>query len=272
MLPGPAPAGGSLQLDSVAGLGDLNRDGRADLGIDYETYPLGGSGPYDGTLNVVFGSRSARTLHLQNLGSAGYQLTAPTPPSTCGPSIPSGNGLGRAVAPLGDFSATGHAEFAVVATGLGPIRTRAPLLLAASGRGPGRARAALTGGRKQAEPIAYLVCPVGHGQPSSRIGRAHELAWAGSRVRAAGRVARGDPAAARAGRWCCGARPGSGRRRCWSTWSMSASDVTVAAGGRRGVRDGAGLREPASALRSDARAARSGSRLRSARRSRSCSA
>ena len=33
--------------------------------------------------------------------------------------------------------------------------------------------------------------------------------------------------AAESGPWCCGARPESGRRRCWSTWSSRRSELTV---------------------------------------------
>ncbi len=114
---GPVPAGYTLQPNVLAGLGDLNRDGRADLGISTETYPTS-SRPIQLTVSVVFGSRLPGSLSLQNLGAAGYQLsTAVTP--TC-PSVPGGYELGRTPRALGDFSGDGQPEFAVTALGLGP--------------------------------------------------------------------------------------------------------------------------------------------------------
>ncbi len=118
---GPAPSGYDLQLNSLAGLGDLNRDGRADFGVATETYPPHGNGPFQGTVSVVFGARHTRPLSLQNLGAAGYRLsTAVTQPSC--PGAPAGNemGNGNALTALGDFSGDGQPEFAVGASGLGP--------------------------------------------------------------------------------------------------------------------------------------------------------
>ena len=118
---GPAPPGYDLQLNAMAGLGDLNRDGRADFGIATETYPPRGNGPFQGTVSVVLGTRLARPLSLQNLGTAGYRLsTAVTQPSC--PGAPAGNelGNGNALSALGNFSGNGQPEFAVGASGLGP--------------------------------------------------------------------------------------------------------------------------------------------------------
>ena len=83
---------------------------------------------------------------------------------------------------------------------------------------------------------------------TSLRGRADECAVLDGLVAASAR--------ARAGRWCCGARPGSGRRRCCEYLVASASDLTVVRAVGRGVGDGAGLRQPASAVRADARSAR----------------
>ena len=93
----------------------------ADFGIATETYPPGGSGPFQGTVSVVFGARRTGPISLQNLGAAGYRLsTAVTPPSC--PGGPAGNelGNGNALPALGDFSGDGQPEFAVGASGLGP--------------------------------------------------------------------------------------------------------------------------------------------------------
>ncbi len=92
---GPAPSGRILQLNTLAGLGNLNRDGRADFGVATETYQHGGLA-VQSTVSVVFGSRLTGSLALQNLGSAGYQLTAPAPaPAPSCPMVPAGGELGR---------------------------------------------------------------------------------------------------------------------------------------------------------------------------------
>ena len=116
---GPVPAGLTVQLNVLAGLGDLNGDGRADFGIATETYP-GGNGPFQGMDSVVYGSRRSSTLSLQELGAAGYQLTTAVPPATC-PATPGGNELGHELTALGNFSGDGQPEFAVGAHGLGPV-------------------------------------------------------------------------------------------------------------------------------------------------------
>ena len=115
---GPAPSGRTLQLNTLAGLGDLNRDGRADFGVSTETYPHGAL-TVQSTVSVVFGSRLTGSLSLQNLGSAGYQLTAAEPSTSC-PMVPAGAELGRGLTALGDFSGTRQPEFALTAAGLGP--------------------------------------------------------------------------------------------------------------------------------------------------------
>ncbi|HEX8714553.1 MAG TPA: hypothetical protein VF706_03205 [Solirubrobacteraceae bacterium] len=119
LLYGPVPAGYVLQPNVLAGLGDLNRDGLADVGISTETYP-GGNGPFQGTVSVVFGSRLPGSLSLQSLGPAGYQLSTAVPPPPC-PGGPIGNELGHTLGAVGDFSGDGRPEFAVSALGLGPV-------------------------------------------------------------------------------------------------------------------------------------------------------
>jgi hypothetical protein len=123
---GPAPSGYFLQLNALAGLGDLNRDGRADFGIATETFPSGGNGPFQngpfqGTVSVVFSARRTGPLSLLNLGSAGYRLSTAVTPQRC-PGARTGNelGNGNALTALGDFSGDGRREFAVGASGLGP--------------------------------------------------------------------------------------------------------------------------------------------------------
>src|SRR5271165_1661564 len=115
---GPAPPGRTLQLNRLAGLGDLNRDGRADFGVSTETYPHGAL-TVQSRVSVVFGSRLTGSLSLQNLGTAGYALTAAATAPSC-PGLPAGAELGRGLAAVGDFSGTGQSEFALTAAGLGP--------------------------------------------------------------------------------------------------------------------------------------------------------
>jgi hypothetical protein len=116
---GPAPSGRILQLNTLAGLGDLNSDGRADFGVSTETYQHGNVVTVQSTVSVVFGSRRTRSLSLQNLGAAGYQLTVVVATPSC-PMTSAGAELGRGLTALGDFSGTGRPEFALTAAGLGP--------------------------------------------------------------------------------------------------------------------------------------------------------
>ena len=119
LRPGQVASGHWMQLGPVAALGDLNGDGRADLGITATTYPDRASGPNQGTVSVVYGAPFAGPLSLGDLGSAGYQMTATVPPPTCG-TLASGNLLGSALTALSGFSSRRAAEFAIGAPGLGP--------------------------------------------------------------------------------------------------------------------------------------------------------
>ena len=69
---------------------------------------------------------------------------------------------------------------------------------------------------------------------------------------AAGERARGR----RAGRWCCAARPGSARPRCWSTWPSARRGCADRSRGGRRVRDRARVRRAAAAVRAVPRPAR----------------
>ena len=96
------------------------------------------------------------------------------------------------------------------------------------------------GGRRCPTVIPGLDCAVG--RPSWRR-------WTGCSPRS-GRAG--------AGCWCCGVRPGSARRRCWTTCAEQRVGLSHRARGRRRVRDGARVRRAASAVRADARPAASG--------------
>lgn len=125
---GPQPAGQDLQLNALAGLGDLNGDGLADFGVATETFRHG-TGPYQGTVSVLYGARNGPTLKLHKLGAAGYQLTTPVPPTTCPPLTPAGNELGHGLTALGNFNGHRQPEFAVSALGLGPPSSSSPCAL-----------------------------------------------------------------------------------------------------------------------------------------------
>lgn len=120
ILYGPVPAGYLLQLNSLAGLGDLNGDGRADLGIATEVFTHGAA-VSRGTVSVVFGSRRPETLSLAELGTAGFELAAQAPAPSCPPLTTEEDVLGRTLAAVGDFSAPGVPEFGLTASGLGPL-------------------------------------------------------------------------------------------------------------------------------------------------------
>lgn len=119
ILYGPVPAGYVQQLNVLAGLGDLNGDRRADVGISTETFRHGGA-ESQGTVSVVFGSRRSSSLSLANLGTAGYQLSTAATPPTCSLAT-GGNELGFTLGAVGDFSGGGRPEFAITALGLGPV-------------------------------------------------------------------------------------------------------------------------------------------------------
>lgn len=118
---GDIPPGDDLQVGPLAGLGDFNHDGHADIAVRTETFPVrtGGTGPYQGTVSVILAAAPRAQLTLSSLGDAGFQLTTPVPQSSCPPGAESGNRLGSTLTALGAFTAPSTAGFAVGATGLG---------------------------------------------------------------------------------------------------------------------------------------------------------
>lgn len=90
---------------SVAGVGDVNRDGRADVAIAAP----GNQGFEDsssaGRAYVVFGARSAATVHTSSLGRRGLRLTGG-----------SAGGV-RSIAPAGDVDGDHRADIVVGDTG-----------------------------------------------------------------------------------------------------------------------------------------------------------
>lgn len=87
--------------ESYANLGDVNGDGRDDLGMHV-------SGPFQSTareLHVIFGRATATTVDVRSLGTAGYVLVEP------------GNaGGGGSIARVGDVNGDGLADIGFVGT------------------------------------------------------------------------------------------------------------------------------------------------------------
>jgi len=89
---------------AVAGLGDVNGDGRGDLAVGAP-----GASASNGAAYVVFGRQSVSALTLESLtASEGYRLGTP-PPGV--------EGVGESVAGLGDLSGDGRPDIAVGGTG-----------------------------------------------------------------------------------------------------------------------------------------------------------
>lgn len=93
---------------SVAGVGDVNGDGRGDIaigvpGADNNNRPLSGSA------YVIFGSASAATIDIAALGAGGFRID--------GALI--GHQAGMAVANAGDMNGDGRPELAVAVPGAG---------------------------------------------------------------------------------------------------------------------------------------------------------
>ena len=91
---------------SVAGTGDVNADGRADI-IVGAPYANGPDGQMSGAAYVVFGKSSPAAIDLGALGSAGFVGHGPVPFDT----------LGASVAGAGDVNGDGHPDVIVGAAG-----------------------------------------------------------------------------------------------------------------------------------------------------------
>jgi len=87
---------------SVAGVGDVNGDGLADVAV---SAPFASNNGRSGSVYVVFGRRDSATVDLRNLGSAGYRVDGPGRAST----------LGYRIAAVGDVNGDGIPD--LLATG-----------------------------------------------------------------------------------------------------------------------------------------------------------
>ncbi|WP_237151636.1 M10 family metallopeptidase C-terminal domain-containing protein [Oryzibacter oryziterrae] len=102
----------------IAGLGDVNSDGFADLGIGAQGADPGGHSNA-GSAYVVFGSASPTDLSLASLGSAGIQINGAM----------DGAALGGMIVPAGDVNGDGVADFIVSAAGEGSATNGAEYLV-----------------------------------------------------------------------------------------------------------------------------------------------
>lgn len=87
-------SGGESSGSAIAGVGDVNRDGRADLAVGA---PGGGSVPFShsGRVYVVFGKPDTSTVNLQSLGGAGYVIEGGAVNDSAGAHIARGGDLNR---------------------------------------------------------------------------------------------------------------------------------------------------------------------------------
>jgi FG-GAP repeat len=100
---------------AVAGLGDLNGDGRPDLIMGAPHVGTAVSGEWPGAAYVVFGKATTTSVDLGSLGSAGYRLDGVTRSNT-----------GAAVAGTGDLNGDGIRDMVIGAPVFDPLgRTNA---------------------------------------------------------------------------------------------------------------------------------------------------
>ncbi len=168
-----AAAGDALGL-AVAGAGDVNGDGRADVLVG--AFLAGNNGRLNsGSAYVVFGSASTDTVDLANLGTRGFRIDGAATSDVAG----------RAVAGAGDVNGDGRADLLVGAPGFDlPGRTdagsaylvfgkagTATVDLAALGAGGFRIDGAATGDETGA-PLAGAEDVTGDGRPDVVVGAA----------------------------------------------------------------------------------------------------
>lgn len=158
------PAGRALRIGpdgfgfwgvGLAGGGDVNGDGRADvvLGAPLRPFLTAGPGGARGAAAVVFGSAERRDVAIKGLGAAGLRIDGTR----------TGAGLGSAVAPAGDLDGDGLDDVLLGEAGLDDPRAEpglggrvlvaygrreggVPELLELRGRGAEHAGAAVTAG------------------------------------------------------------------------------------------------------------------------------
>jgi hypothetical protein len=100
-IDGPAA---SQNLRAVAGIGDVNGDGRADLAVGNSSASNNGRAA-SGSAYVVFGKSGTASVDLAALGPGGYRIDG----------AGAGDGAGYTVAGIGDLNSDGRAELAVAA-------------------------------------------------------------------------------------------------------------------------------------------------------------
>jgi hypothetical protein len=97
---------GDFSAISVAGVGDTNGDGRADLAIG-AFFASNNGRLSSGSTYLIFGEAAATNVDLAALGTRGYRIDGAT----------AGDVSGTSVAGVGDANGDGHSDLAIGATG-----------------------------------------------------------------------------------------------------------------------------------------------------------